>query len=313
MSLPVITLPAQPESVSEVLDPAAAHERVHALIAAVPDEQLVPITSDVPSVSSRVLGVYPKLVSLLPQAASQVPSLTQEQLDEVRDLALALAYTHAVSMTGASLTGEDLAALYKTGQLLRDRLVGDARYLVGRGVIEGRRLGQIHNLKGYSNLAYDLLALVSLFRDAWAQASTKSAVTEDDLEKAGTVARRLLQALTTRAQTAGEAAGSTRMRQRAYSLLFRRYDAIRRAVAFLRWEEDDADDFAPSLMAIRRGARRDRTPSKPPPSAPGQEGQGVPVVGAGKSATVAHEEASKQVAHEPAVPVGHEGGSPFIR
>ena len=45
------------------------------------------------------------------------------------------------------------------------------------------------------------------------------------------------------------------MRQRAFTLLVRSYDEIRRAVVFVRWAEADADAFAPSLYTKSRKLR----------------------------------------------------------
>ena len=43
------------------------------------------------------------------------------------------------------------------------------------------------------------------------------------------------------------AAESAEQRDRAFTLFIRCYDQIRRAILFLRWEQDDADTIAPSL------------------------------------------------------------------
>ena len=40
-------------------------------------------------------------------------------------------------------------------------------------------------------------------------------------------------------------------RSRAYTLFVRAYDQCRRAAAYLRWNEGDADEFAPSLFTSR--------------------------------------------------------------
>lgn len=54
------------------------------------------------------------------------------------------------------------------------------------------------------------------------------------------------------------------LRLRALTDLVRRYDEIRRMVSYLRWNEGDADDIAPSLYARRPGRKaQDDTQSTP--------------------------------------------------
>jgi len=43
-------------------------------------------------------------------------------------------------------------------------------------------------------------------------------------------------------------------RNRVFTLLTRRYDQVRRAVVFLRWDEGDADRIVPSLYKKHRGS-----------------------------------------------------------
>lgn len=63
------------------------------------------------------------------------------------------------------------------------------------------------------------------------------------------------------------------LRQRAFTLLASIYDEVRRAVAYLRWHENDVTDLAPSLSAGRGG----RGTSEDLASAP-TEPLGTPIV-----------------------------------
>ena len=64
-----------------------------------------------------------------------------------------------------------------------------------------------------------------------------------------------------------QAEGAAERRLRAFALFMRAYDACRRAIAYLRWDEDDADTIAPSLFKGRGGRR---------PSEPGADGAPEP-------------------------------------
>lgn len=51
-------------------------------------------------------------------------------------------------------------------------------------------------------------------------------------------------------------------RQQAYTLFVNAYDQIRRAISFLRWDQGDADEIAPSLFGGKK--RRAATEAEPP-------------------------------------------------
>ena len=95
----------------------------------------------------------------------------------------------------------------------------------------------------------DLLAEVDLLR----------AKTEADLARAAELGLQAFTAISRRENRSSASAldGSVRVR-RAWTLLDRAYAHCRRALAYLRFEEDDADSIAPSLR---------RNPGTPPPAA----------------------------------------------
>jgi hypothetical protein len=79
------------------------------------------------------------------------------------------------------------------------------------------------------------------------------------------------------------AAAATR-RARAFTLFMNAYDACRRVVAFLRWNEGDADSIAPSPFL--KGARRRATEVVDVGAATDPAGTALPPVG-GQTATPA--------------------------
>ncbi|HEX4334524.1 MAG TPA: hypothetical protein VH062_01350 [Polyangiaceae bacterium] len=87
-------------------------------------------------------------------------------------------------------------------------------------------------------------------------------------------------------------AASSDLRTRAFTLFVNAYDQVRRAVSYLRWDDDDAGTVAPSLY-VRRGNGKKKpdllalppfpapvpiepvpspSPSLAPPSDPGSAG-----------------------------------------
>ncbi|WP_438028661.1 hypothetical protein [Sorangium sp. So ce233] len=75
-----------------------------------------------------------------------------------------------------------------------------------------------------------------------------SIVKSEEVKRAGEIGPQLLAALGAREH--GKGPGPTEAadrRARAFALLVHAHDQIRRAFAFLRWDEEDADVIAPSL------------------------------------------------------------------
>ena len=63
---------------------------------------------------------------------------------------------------------------------------------------------------------------------------------------------------------------------RAFTLFSRAYDATRGAVTYLRWNEGDADDIAPSLYKGREGRSASTGgAATPPPEKPPEAGSGA--------------------------------------
>src|SRR5688500_269126 len=70
-------------------------------------------------------------------------------------------------------------------------------------------------------------------------------------------------------------------RKRAYTLLVRSYNEVRRVISFLRWHDGDAEDIAPSLHTAGRAARRsDEEAAEEPEPAAAPTGSPVAVQGA---------------------------------
>ena len=314
MPLYPLFVPALPANLAPAADPAVAYAEMLPLIEAVTPEQLVAINLDVPAVVSVVLDHGPQLQTLTADIAEELPKFDTSRLIRLPKIALAVAHAHSMAMTAAAAVTDDLSALLEIGLVLRTRLTDDMSYMIKKGVLQAQQLDQVKGLPGYRNVAFDLMALTNVLQQGGA--SQKSLASDDDLTKAREVAARIIQALTAREQLAAETAKATVMRQKAYTLLFRECDAIQRVVSYLRWEQDDADTFAPSIFSVRRRPRKAVATAPGTPAAPGTPGTPA-VLGAIPAIPAVHTltQASAlplPAASEAPVPPGHQGGSPFI-
>ncbi|HEU4405361.1 MAG TPA: hypothetical protein VFS43_08745 [Polyangiaceae bacterium] len=233
----------------------AAFARVRAQLEALLPKQIRRINLYVPAAVAIALGTLPKLRGLrepmlaLPGGAGS--------LDKLEDYALAALYAHALTLPRGGAETRP-RALLREATPLREKLLVSAEMLAHFGLLEAARVAAVRKGSGYLATAQALVALSALFRASWADVGSKTPVTSAEVERAAQLAPLLVEAFGRRRQGANGSGAPTEARDRlarAYTLFFNAYDDCRRAAAFLRWREGDADDFAPTLkrQVHRRG------------------------------------------------------------
>jgi hypothetical protein len=124
-------------------------------------------------------------------------------------------------------------------------------------LVDATAVARIRGGSGNVDKANDLVALAALFSQSWDALHDKTAITRELVDEAALLGPSLLVALAEEPLPQPDDANGTR--QRAFTLLVRAYDEVRRAVTFVRWAEGDADTFAPSLYAKTRKRRPSET------------------------------------------------------
>ncbi|WP_437776921.1 hypothetical protein [Sorangium sp. So ce1097] len=264
---------------------AAAFDKALPEIEALSPERLISVNLDIPRVVSQVLGVLPGLLALRPAVAEHLPTFELARLDRLEIYALAAWYAHLLWLSSGDAENA-VKPLLAEAAPLRENLLGDAEALARRGLLDAATVADIRAGQGHIDMANDLVALSTLFSASWSEIAGKTAATEEEVRRAGEVGPQLLAALGVREH--GKGPGPTEAadkRARAFALLVHAYDQIRRAVAFLRWDEGDADEIAPSLYKGRTGratsstettvAPADEAPAEPTAS-PGTPAPGTP-------------------------------------
>lgn len=258
---------ARPASASKEVAPAGGDDdapgsikagevalaRVQVEIDALLPEQVRRINLYVPAAVATALGTLPKLLTLR-KAMLELPG-GADALDKLEVYCLATLYAHALTVYQDD--GETaLRACLNEAAPLRERLLSSAELLARFGFFDEAQVASIRRGTGYLDTAQDLTSLAALFRAAWGEVSSKTFVTKGEIERAAQLGPLLIQAFGRRQQGtdgAGKLGEAQDRLSRAYTLFFNAYDACRRAVAFLRWREGDADNFAPTLRpAVRR-------------------------------------------------------------
>lgn len=255
-------------------------------------DQLATINLDVEQVVATVLGTVPTIHNLR-ETASKLPDFDVAQLDALQSYAEALAHAQRI-YRGATEPVDVLPELAARASELRDLLLADAKVLARRKLIDGNRLAELQGGNGYLAAGSDVGVLVDILRENWSTIASKSAVQATELDEADQLFERITKANAERSQPGRTAIAADDDRRRAYTLVLGAYDQARRAAAFLRWSQQDADKLVPSLWA-------------------GRGGRGKPKV---EEPIVGNEETVPADLPEPVAPVvpvapGMPGGAPF--
>lgn len=232
-----------------------ALDRVRPEMAALGESKTKPINLDIQSATATVRGSLAEIMLMRPQIVAQVPGVDISQLDNLETYALALLQANATHLVSTS-PPEALAGLAEEGTKLRATLLSDATALANRGIINNASLDNLKGPMGYRNLSSDILALATLLRSNWSAIASKSCVTEAELDRAEVVADQLNEAYGIHDQGPAAVATYALERQQAYTLFVNAYDQVRRAISFLRWDNGDFEDIAPSLYAGRTTTRK---------------------------------------------------------
>ena len=283
---------------------AESYARALPWIEGIEPDDVEPINLDIVAAVATVLGSLPEIQQLRARLAEDLPRFELQNVDRLEDIARGTSHAHARYLA-ACIPPDELPELYAEGVALRDSLRCDVVPLVQRGFINPKALDDVSGGSGYKNLARDLQVLVVVVRGVWTEIEGKCAIARTELDRADRVASRILRVVGLREQAPVVASEAADIRARAYTLLVRTYEKVRRAIQYLRWEQGDAESIAPSLWA-GRGTRARPTPADPGDSsnAPGPTDNGSDT--AAPTAPPGNTEASEARAPLAAA------GSPFI-
>ncbi|HEY3497821.1 MAG TPA: hypothetical protein VGK73_24150, partial [Polyangiaceae bacterium] len=213
----------------------------------------------------------PEIRAMRPEFAA-LQGFDLARFDKLRDYALAVGHAHAMYRAAAGPNG-GLAELAEEVMELRDMLQADATALAKRRILDENQVSKLRGGSGYKTVAFEVVGLVGLLRERWNDVKNRSALQPEELEHAGRRAQELVTAVGLREQSPAMISAAAATRQRAYTLFFRAYEDVRRALSYLRWHENGGDSIAPSLF-VGRGGRTvsdevttsETVQSNPPPA-----------------------------------------------
>jgi hypothetical protein len=265
------------DNASVIIDQSAtdvAYDDILPEAKTLPVESLITINLDIPTVVFAGLTVCKKLPAFQAELKA-LPGLASK-VERFPNYVLAL-YAAQVLYKFAVSQAEETPALLVRATKWRDVLTADAKALVIRGHLDGRRLDGLSGQHGYKNVVFDLSGLCKMYKSAWSTLQSVSGLKAAELVEADQTALELAEAVTDRDLCAQKVAAASEARQRMFTLYCSAYKQIRTGVGYLRWNEDDVDDFMPSLYAGRpntnigkknNGEPAGQTPTPPVAPAP---------------------------------------------
>ncbi len=238
-------------------EPRRSLESVRDALDAIRDDELLRLNVDRMKAVAIVLAAEPRARVVIEPVIDELPDFDAVAIRMLRPSALAMLHVEtALSPESADVEVKEMVA---GAQAIRRDFLLQADGLAHRNLMPAELLVDVREGRGLLDLSHDVLKLVAGFRTAWPKIEGKTPITPDDLDKAETHGMKLVAALGVReggVVAAVDADTYADLRARAFTLLAKRYDEVRRAVTYLRWHDGDADEIAPSLYAGSRGTGR---------------------------------------------------------
>lgn len=242
-----------------------ALDEVRAEIEAIPSTQLEPIRLDVTTAVVTALGVAANVAPYREAIARELGAAAAVPIDRLEQAAWACGCAQARYLTSLHTTVSEEMVGEVSG--MRRVLLLEAQRLVAKKLIKASSLAEIVGGIGYQAMCFDVVQLVSVFRADWAALEAHTPVTALELDRAEALANALATTLGENEQAIASSP-TAEERQRAYTHFVRTYEEVRRAIAYLRFDQEDADDIAPSLYAGRTRRSGDDDAITPTPIAP---------------------------------------------
>jgi hypothetical protein len=136
-------------------------------------------------------------------------------------------------------------------KVIDKRIYIDAISMCRHQLLNPEALKSYKGITGYANVANDLLLVSSVLLCNWSSIEGRYPIQLSDLTHAEQIAMRMQRLIGLRKQAPSFVATHVDNRSRAFTLLMRAYDSVRKAVTYLRWESGDADIIAPTLYEKR--------------------------------------------------------------
>lgn len=243
-------------------------------IDAMTDSDAITPRVDVAAAALTAMGAMPEIEAQRDAVIAVFGEAGARTIDRLPSIAQAAMLAHA----GHSAVAErDLEPMAQALSEVRTRLFVAASALIERGLADKKALDGLTGGQSYLGRVTDTMILAAWFEAVASRVETHSKVTPDELVRARQMAEEFGRAYSKRDQARSGTSKTGRDRERTFTLFFRTYERVRQMLSYVRWDEDDVEQIAPSLFAGRRRSRRDPANDAPPAvdsntAAPGMPG-----------------------------------------
>ncbi|HEY5955850.1 MAG TPA: hypothetical protein VIV60_04825 [Polyangiaceae bacterium] len=222
---------------------------------AIPRGELLNPKFDVMEAAGKVAGALPNLLGLRSAIVTRFPGFDIDLLDKLELCLQAVIEAYSPRMTLLSAETVELAA---EGIALHDKLLFDAHTLVRLRLVSPKILSELRGTESYEDLGQDLFRLSFLAEWVGEGDNPNVSFTTLDLAKAQHIGLELATNAARERQDAFLAIEDDR--RRAFTLFSRVYEQVKQVVSCVRFNERDADAFAPPLVV--KAPRQSRKKSK---------------------------------------------------
>jgi hypothetical protein len=224
----------------------SALAEVRAQAEALAEDRVLPLDGHLPMAVLAVALSVQRIEEVVAASPSRIPE--EFDLANVTRLRTYAAAAWEAHVRATWVKTKAMRALLDESFACRECLLVWARGLADVGWIRKEALAEIGQRKGSYALAHDLLGLAALLSDVGPRLALMG-MQDWHLARASALGLDLFVALAAGSRVDQ---ASKRMRARAFSLLAWAYDECRRLIRWLRWEERDFEDIAPSIgMPVR--------------------------------------------------------------
>lgn len=243
---------------------------------------------DVNAAGTVMLTVAANIHPLLPAIQAQLPTGRLDLIMELEVRAEALLFTQGL-YTFAFESANNVEVLARQVYEQRRILTAELTLAVMRGVIPDGAVS-LSGTSSYQDAAQDVRAMSSLLLANWDIVLPAIGGRRERITGAMSLADELVKEIAKAERIKDRLAGPAALRAGAFQLSLESYRAADRAVSFLRYDEDDADKFVPTIYV--GGGRPRKRPkadgadaAAPTPAGSAAATAGVPNVPTGGAAS----------------------------
>jgi hypothetical protein len=239
----------------------AAYDAIADERAAVDLTTALPYNLDAMFAAIQARGIAARLAPFRPTIAS-LPVFDLGYLDRLPLYASALEFVHSEIVCHVAPVRR-LPELANEGYALRTLLLGHADLLSLKGGFPADVLARVRRGTGYIDLIEDLNVLVVLYGQRPDASVGGSPVGPGDVERAHALARQMSEELGDEHAAVASHRQLLQERHKVAHLLLTATGQLRRVMAFLRFDEGDADALVPSLHVTAKRRRRSARSADP--------------------------------------------------